>query len=163
MATLLLQTKNNVSKRSRRRLDCLTIPRPPKRKEGGLGIKVLGQGGCTVLYMLHLTSPLRPGTVHDLYRPRCLVFSSLLDFLWMSPVLELQLMKTNMQWHFPSGNYITGSSAHLWYHFLVDTSVSGIHDICNKLTVHYYYYQSASFPDHLVSFPDHVVSSPDHL
>ena len=101
-------------------------------------------GGCTMLYMI---PPLRPGTVHDLYCPRCLIFSSLLDFLWMPPVQELQLMKTNIQWHFPSGNDITWSSAHLWYRFLVDTSVSGIHDICSKLTQSYY--QSASFPDHL--------------
>ena len=147
LATLLLQT-NNVFKRSRNVLIVLLYPDLQRgRKEvwvyTSLETRDKG-GGCTVLYMI---PPLRPGTVHDLYCPRCLIFSSLLDFLWMPPVQELQLMKTNIQWHFPSGNDITWSSAHLWYRFLVDTSVSGIHDICSKLTQSYY--QSESFPDHL--------------
>ena len=38
---------------------------------------------------------------------------------------------------------ITSSSAHLWYHFLVDTSTSDIHDICSRFVI--------SFPDNLQS------------
>ena len=84
---------------------------------------------------------LRPGTVHHLYCPGCLAFSSSLDYLWIPPAQELELMKQTSNGTFHLVMIITSSSAHLWYHFLVDTSTSDIHDICSRFVI--------SFPDNL--------------
>ena len=95
-----LQTKNSAFKRSGKRPDCL-IPKSQKRKEvwvSGYKFSVLksemySKRGCTVLYTLHMIPLLRPGTVHHLYYPGCLAFSSLLDFLCIPLAQELELMK----------------------------------------------------------------------